>query len=331
MAQIFISYSHSDAEFAENLKHRLDQADFEVWMDEERLRAGEDWREEIDDAIGSAFALVLVMTPASMNSQYVMYEWAFAWGIQVKVIPLLLQDIGKDGIHPRLDKRQYLNFTDPTNGQQWDKLIERLKEVKYEHSISPRVPRDAPPEVREAILNLNQWNSGVRRAAIDYLADADHRAARDALIFTLRNSNHDDARCYTAQTLGRLKEQAAVSPLIEALYSENSDLRLYAAEALGSIGESNAISDLAKLLHDPVSDVRKVAVEALIRIDTEAALRQVVTALGDTEWTVRQTVIRALAQTKNTVVIPALKKVSREDENEVLRRDALATLSAIET
>src|SRR5690349_1919376 len=110
MAYVFISYSHTDAEFAENLKNRLEKAGFDkVWMDEERLRAGEDWREEIDDAIGQSFALILVVSPASKDSKYVMYEWSFAWGAHVKVIPLLLQDIGNNEIHPRLDKRQYLD------------------------------------------------------------------------------------------------------------------------------------------------------------------------------------------------------------------------------
>ncbi|MFC1959833.1 toll/interleukin-1 receptor domain-containing protein, partial [Chloroflexota bacterium] len=59
MAHVFISYSHKDSDFVFGaLKPRLEEHAFEVWVDTERLKAGDDWREEIDHAIRSAFAMV---------------------------------------------------------------------------------------------------------------------------------------------------------------------------------------------------------------------------------------------------------------------------------
>jgi hypothetical protein len=99
---VFISYSHNDSDFAELLKGKLEQAGFEVWLDEERLRAGEDWREEIDAALINASCLVLILSPAALNSQYVMYEWSFAWGAGKKVVPILLRKWDTSmHIHPR--------------------------------------------------------------------------------------------------------------------------------------------------------------------------------------------------------------------------------------
>ncbi len=60
MACVFISYSKADGDFAENLKSRVEKAGFDTWMYEDKLRAGDDWREEIDQAIREAFALVWV-------------------------------------------------------------------------------------------------------------------------------------------------------------------------------------------------------------------------------------------------------------------------------
>ena len=47
---------------------RLEEAGFSTWRDTEKLRAGDDWRAEIDQAIISASALVAVMTPAAAAS-----------------------------------------------------------------------------------------------------------------------------------------------------------------------------------------------------------------------------------------------------------------------
>jgi uncharacterized protein YciU (UPF0263 family) len=87
---IFISHHGDDGDFADVLKLNLQNADFEAWIDTDRLRVGDDWRKEIDEAIRSAVALIVVMTPSAKSSEYVTYEWAFAWGAGVKVIPILL-------------------------------------------------------------------------------------------------------------------------------------------------------------------------------------------------------------------------------------------------
>lgn len=120
---LFVSYQRENAEFAENLMNRLEKAGFKVWVDSEKLHAGRDWRAEIDQAIKNAFAFIVVMTPEAKASEYVTYEWSFAWGAGIKVIPILLKPTQ---LHPRLESLQYLNFIDyPT--RPWDKLTEALK------------------------------------------------------------------------------------------------------------------------------------------------------------------------------------------------------------
>jgi hypothetical protein len=56
---------------------RLEKEGIKGWIDTERLRAGEDWRKEIDDTIKESLALVVIMTPEARKSEYVTYEWAF--------------------------------------------------------------------------------------------------------------------------------------------------------------------------------------------------------------------------------------------------------------
>ncbi|SHE37921.1 TIR domain-containing protein [Marinomonas polaris DSM 16579] len=122
---VFISHDHDDADFAELLKLRLEKEGIESWIDTERLKIGQDWREEIDQGIKDSVAVIAIMTPEARKSEYVTYEWAFAWGKGKKIFPLMLK---QTQLHPRLESLQYLNFTNnPT--RPWEELISSIREV----------------------------------------------------------------------------------------------------------------------------------------------------------------------------------------------------------
>lgn len=119
---VFICHEGGDGDFAELLKLRLEKSGFEAWIDVDRLHVGVDWRAEIDEAIRNASALIVVVTPDSKQSEYVTYEWSFAAGSGVKVIPLMVRTTQ---LHPRLESLQYLDFTN-RRARPWDRLIEEL-------------------------------------------------------------------------------------------------------------------------------------------------------------------------------------------------------------
>lgn len=110
MSQLFISYSHKDKDihkkFIDFLKNN-GFTDNDIWHDENIL-PGEDWKEAIDNGLAESFALVLLITPNSMQSQYCTYEWSAFLGNGGQIIPLLFE--GNDNnIHKRLQKTQYLD------------------------------------------------------------------------------------------------------------------------------------------------------------------------------------------------------------------------------
>jgi CheY-like chemotaxis protein len=129
---VFISYKHEDGDFAENLSNRVGNEGFKTWVDDNRLHAGEDWRAEIDQAIKNAYALIVIMTPEAKSSEYVTYEWSFAWGAGVKIIPVILK---QTSLHPRLEALQHLDFSNFAN-RPWNKLINVLKEAEHTESSS---------------------------------------------------------------------------------------------------------------------------------------------------------------------------------------------------
>jgi len=125
---VFISYSTEDSVFAELVKMKLNAANIDVWMDQDKLNAGEEWRNEIDLGIINADALILIITPESCNSAYVTYEWAFAIGRRKKVIPLLYKTAN---IHPRINVLQYLDFTNQGKGP-WEQLFNLIEKSSHE-------------------------------------------------------------------------------------------------------------------------------------------------------------------------------------------------------
>jgi CheY-like chemotaxis protein len=147
MAQVFMSYASKDAIFADLARMKLEDADINVWIDDNSLRAGQEWRNAIDEGISSADVLLVMLTPQSCQSPYVTYEWAFALGKGIKVIPLLLEDCE---IHPRLAVVQYLDFRNQRTGP-WQKLIKEI----IEHGAMSKA-KDTSAYVRDMTVNQLQ-------------------------------------------------------------------------------------------------------------------------------------------------------------------------------
>lgn len=129
MGHIFISYSRNDTNFADLLLKRLQEAGFEVWMDS-ILPVGTDWRQEIDQAIRQAFVLLVVVSPHAKASEYVTYEWAYALGSGIRVIPVVVEPTT---LHPRLESVQHIDFSDPAReNMSWHRLIDGLEMIQRE-------------------------------------------------------------------------------------------------------------------------------------------------------------------------------------------------------
>ncbi len=154
MSHIFISYKSEDGDFADVLISKLEREGYSTWVDNDRINAGEDWRNNIDQAIKEAFSLIVIMSPEAKASEYVTYEWAFAWGARVKVIPVLFKPTE---LHPRLETLQYLDFTSRTS-RPWDKLFKVLKNAAIEYAVSFKVKVRFPPNQNPFEIDFDQDN-----------------------------------------------------------------------------------------------------------------------------------------------------------------------------
>ncbi|WP_084696010.1 toll/interleukin-1 receptor domain-containing protein [Arenimonas donghaensis] len=94
---VFISYSHQDKDFVDKLAVQLVRQNVHVWVDRWELSVGDSLIDRIQDAVDGASALLVVLSPESVQSEWCKRE--LSAGLlreleekRVVVMPVLLRD-----------------------------------------------------------------------------------------------------------------------------------------------------------------------------------------------------------------------------------------------
>jgi len=110
---VFLSHSSKDKEWVAKLKNDLMQYGIKVWLDKDQIRPGEIFVHALEDAIDHCKAIVLVISPESIQSKWVQEEYARAIslekqkGVSVQVIPVILETAEVPSF---LSSRNYVDF-----------------------------------------------------------------------------------------------------------------------------------------------------------------------------------------------------------------------------
>ena len=87
--RIFISYSRQDgAKAAADIRDRLAAEGLSLWQDLVAMEGGRDWWRQIEEAIGKAEYLVLLLTPKALESEVCAKEWRYARQQGTYVVPV---------------------------------------------------------------------------------------------------------------------------------------------------------------------------------------------------------------------------------------------------
>jgi hypothetical protein len=107
--KIFFSYSRLDgSRYALRLATDLKKKGYDVWIDQEDIRAGKEWDAEIEKGLENCDCLLFLATEKSVASTNVLDEVYYALEQRKKVIPLIFVNAK---IPFRLNRLQHIDFT----------------------------------------------------------------------------------------------------------------------------------------------------------------------------------------------------------------------------
>ena len=139
-AHIFISYAREDREFALRLARDLRSEGVNIWMDQLDIPPGVRWDRAIEQALRTCDRLLIILSPASVASENVMDEVAFALNREKRIVPVLHC---RCEIPLRLLRLQYIDFTSDYN-QGLTALLAELQETAAPPRARPLVPPTKP-------------------------------------------------------------------------------------------------------------------------------------------------------------------------------------------
>lgn len=142
--RVFISYSHRDGFFADLLRYKLAERKIPVALDIDYLIPGEKWKAGIDYEIDRCSIVLLVLSSNSKESEYVMYEWAYAMGLSKTIVPVLIESI--DDLHPKLQELENFRGLIDRKNAHWEQLYEIIERHKKSLEIAQLLEKD---ELRE--------------------------------------------------------------------------------------------------------------------------------------------------------------------------------------
>jgi len=129
--KVFISHSQETSALAKKVSEALRLAGLDVWSDQEIL-PGDNWAEKIGQALESAQAMVVLLTPDALNSPNVLWDIEYALGRKTfhkRLIPVL---VGSEGSIPPQKLPWILKHLDviklPAYGKQ-EEGIERIAQA----------------------------------------------------------------------------------------------------------------------------------------------------------------------------------------------------------
>ncbi len=162
MADIFISYSSKDRAQAEQLRELLASAGLSVWIDNSGIDVATSWSGEISKAIEDCKALVLLLSPTSIESENVRKEVSLAAERKKKILPLDLEPVTLP--HDFAYHLAGIQHTAMTN---IDSIIRALGKIGLEATQAPTMKLVKETDGRKSLMILpfedlsptadNQW------------------------------------------------------------------------------------------------------------------------------------------------------------------------------
>jgi len=127
--KVFLSYSPKDSDLAKQVTSELIKNGLEVWNAETEIFPGDNWAEKVSDALKNCDAMVVLITPESLESKTVKHEIEYALGnnsYNNRLIPVLVgseETLSKESIPWILQKLKTIRLSKP------EQVDERVNQI----------------------------------------------------------------------------------------------------------------------------------------------------------------------------------------------------------
>jgi len=152
-SQVFISYSRRDSLFAENLVEYLQSKGYRIWI-ATNIQPGVDWARQIQQALESSEVMILLISPDSLISNFVAFEYEWFLDNGKPILPILIQNIDQGELPPPLMRIQYLDCRDGLNERNLQQLTHALDRLLPGNGETH--PPDVFPPAVEAFVHSNE-------------------------------------------------------------------------------------------------------------------------------------------------------------------------------
>jgi len=93
--QVFLSHSSKDRDLIRRISDELRRAGLDVWDDSIEVLPGDNWAQMTSQALEESQAMVVLLTPESIDSKWIKWDIQFALGnisYNKRLIPVLIGD-----------------------------------------------------------------------------------------------------------------------------------------------------------------------------------------------------------------------------------------------
>ena len=111
--EVFLSHSNQDRDFADELANEMRRHNVPVWYSQTNITGGQQWHDEIGLALRRCDWFVIVLSPQSIDSDWVKSELLYAFRHNVlrkRIVPILYQDCDPEDLSWKLPEFQIIDF-----------------------------------------------------------------------------------------------------------------------------------------------------------------------------------------------------------------------------
>jgi len=130
--KVFISYAREDIESASKIYNELKNAGIDVWMDKKNLMPGQNWENEIEDAISKSRYFIALFSSNSVSKRgYIQVEFKYAIEVFKKFPPedIFYLPIRLDDCEIQYRELKKIETVDLFPISKWDEGIKRIIQI----------------------------------------------------------------------------------------------------------------------------------------------------------------------------------------------------------